>query len=123
MTENEQLELATHLWGELSSVNVENLVGMLRSFHLSVSRGHLALIDDKLYVTHAGLLYIARRSRCAGILVRPVHRFCDLPSQRWAFVATVFRSKSCRGFSGYGDADPSNISGLVRGAEMRVAET
>ena len=28
-----------------------------------------------------------------------------------------------RGFVGYGDADPSNTSPLVRGAEMRVAET
>jgi len=28
-----------------------------------------------------------------------------------------------RGFSGYGDADPSNVSPLVRGAEMRIAET
>ena len=28
-----------------------------------------------------------------------------------------------RGFVGYGDADPSNVSPLVRGAEMRVAET
>jgi hypothetical protein len=27
------------------------------------------------------------------------------------------------GFVGYGDADPSNTSPLVRGAEMRVAET
>jgi hypothetical protein len=28
-----------------------------------------------------------------------------------------------KGFVGYGDADPSNVSSLVRGAEMRVAET
>ena len=28
-----------------------------------------------------------------------------------------------QGFVGYGDADPSNVSPLVRGAEMRVAET
>ena len=28
-----------------------------------------------------------------------------------------------KGFVGYGDADPSNVSPLVRGAEMRVAET
>jgi len=28
-----------------------------------------------------------------------------------------------KGFVGYGDADPSNVSTLVRGAEMRVAET
>ena len=30
---------------------------------------------------------------------------------------------SSRGFVGYGDADPSNVSTLVRGAEMRMAET
>jgi len=30
---------------------------------------------------------------------------------------------TCKGFVGYGDADPSNVSPLVRGAEMRVAET
>jgi hypothetical protein len=35
----------------------------------------------------------------------------------------VYKSKACRGFVGYGDADPSNVSSLVRGAEMRVAET
>ena len=35
----------------------------------------------------------------------------------------VFKSRACRGFVGYGDADPSNVSFLVHGAEMRVAET
>jgi hypothetical protein len=49
--------------------------------------------------------------------------FCDASAHRWAFEATVYKSKSCRGFSGYGDADPSNVSFLVHGAEMRVAET
>jgi hypothetical protein len=35
----------------------------------------------------------------------------------------VFRSKTCKGFVGYGDADPSNVSFLVKGAELRIAET
>jgi hypothetical protein len=39
------------------------------------------------------------------------------------FKATVYKSAGSRGFVGYGDADPSNISSVVRGAEMRVAET
>jgi hypothetical protein len=39
------------------------------------------------------------------------------------FKATVFKSRICKGFVGYGDADPSNVSELVHGAEMRVAET
>src|SRR6185437_5800927 len=37
--------------------------------------------------------------------------------------AIVFKSSACRVFVGYGDADPSNVSPLVYGAEMRVAET
>jgi hypothetical protein len=35
----------------------------------------------------------------------------------------VYPSKGSSGFVGYGDADPSNVSPLVHGAEMRVAET
>ena len=35
----------------------------------------------------------------------------------------VYKTRGSRGFVGYGDADPSNTSSLVRGAEMRVAET
>jgi hypothetical protein len=52
-----------------------------------------------------------------------VPEFSDPPTQRWAFEATVYKSRTCRGFVGYGDAEPSNVSALVRGAEMRVAET
>src|SRR5205814_9027729 len=55
--------------------------------------------------------------------VEPVQMFSEPSVGRWAFEATVYRSRTCRGFVGYGDADPSNVSPLVRGAEMRVAET
>jgi hypothetical protein len=80
-------------------------------------------LDNTLYVTHAGLLRLAQRRRCTGIQVQQVHQFCDPVASRWVFKATVYKSPSSRGFVGYGDADPSNISVLVRGAEMRVAET
>jgi len=49
--------------------------------------------------------------------------FCDPASSRWVFKAIVYRSMTSKGFVGFGDADPSNVSPLVRGAEMRVAET
>jgi hypothetical protein len=52
-----------------------------------------------------------------------VPEFSDNAASRWAFKATVYKSRCCRGFVGYGDADPSNVSPLVHGAEMRVAET
>src|SRR5207244_4615170 len=54
---------------------------------------------------------------------RQVRDFCDLAIPRWVFRATVHRKLGSKGFVGYGDADPSNVSPLVRGAEMRVAET
>jgi hypothetical protein len=81
------------------------------------------LLDGKWYVTHSGLLSVARRKHCTGIQVRPALEFCNPSASRWAFEATVYKSRACRGFVGFGDADPSNVSLLVHGAEMRVAET
>jgi hypothetical protein len=49
--------------------------------------------------------------------------FCDAASSRWVFKAIVYKRNQPRGFVGYGDADPSNVSTLVHGAEMRIAET
>jgi hypothetical protein len=66
---------------------------------------------------------VLQRRGCAGIHVQPAVEFCDPAGSRWAFKATVFKSLRCKGFVGYGDADPSNVSPQVRGAEMRVAET
>ena len=92
-------------------------------FGFSLAMGDVMLLEGRWYVTHTGLIRLARHKRCAGIHVRPVPEFSDPSTQRWAFEATVYKSRACRGFVGYGDADPSNVSPLVRGAEMRVAET
>ena len=92
-------------------------------FQLSIALGDLTLLEGKWYVTHSGLMRLARRNRCAGIHVRPLREYCDISMGRWVFKATVYKSPRSRGFVGYGDADPSNVSPLVRGAEMRVAET
>ena len=47
----------------------------------------------------------------------------DSASNRFVLKATVYPSQEFAGFVGYGDADPSTVSLLVRGAEMRIAET
>ena len=93
------------------------------AFELSVLAGDLILLHANWYVTHAGLLRIARRNRCSGMRVQFIQELSDTAARRFAFQATVFKSKTCQGFVGYGDADPSNVSPLVHGAEMRVAET
>jgi hypothetical protein len=115
--------LAQTLWGNLPEIALEMLEELTEKYSLRISSGDLVLLDGKWYVTHSGLLRIARRSHCVGIQVRPVPGFSDPASSRWAFRATVYRSRTCKGFVGYGDANPSNVSPLVRGAEMRVAET
>jgi hypothetical protein len=115
------LELAAKFWGNLSDTTSETLTGLTKRYALVVSAGDLILLDGKWYVTHSGLLGVARRNRCSGIHVRPAFRLSNPDASRWAFKATVYKSKNCRGFVGYGDADPSNVSLLVHGAEMRVA--
>lgn len=92
-------------------------------FAFSVPRGDVRLLDGKWYVTHSGLLSLAQRRRCRGIQVDPILQFCDPATLRWVFRAIVYKSADSKGFVGFGDADPSNVSSLVRGAEMRVAET
>ena len=118
-----EVSLADSLWGPLSEPSAAILTQLIENLSLRVSLGDLLCLHGHWYVTHAGLLRLARRSRCHGIRVQPAREFCDPSMQRWAFRATVYKSRTCRGFVGYGDADPSNVSSLVRGAEMRVAET
>jgi len=117
------LRLARKTWGNLSKDACNALAVITTQYKFSVALGDLLYLNNHWYVTHTGLLGLARRNRCAGMHVRPVTSFCDPANARWAFEATVYRSRTCRGFVGYGDADPSNVSFLVQGAEMRVAET
>jgi hypothetical protein len=118
------LRLARGLWpGQIRNIQAEILRTLTNRYLLSVASGDVLLLDGRWYVTHSGLLRLADRRRCSGIRVQQVREFCDPHAGRWAFKATVYKSRHCRGFVGYGDADPSNVSLLVRGAEMRVAET
>jgi len=117
------VRLATQRWGRLPRIALSGLTELSREYRLSVALGDLLYLDEHWYVSHAGLLRIARRKKCSGIRVVCVAELSDPAAARWAFRATVFTSDDCKGFVGYGDAEPSNVSALVRGAEMRVAET
>lgn len=118
------LRFASQYWANrLTHQGVATLKSLTQELRLSVSAGELQLLDGRWYVTHSGLVRLASQKHCTGIRVQPVHEFCDPAAERWAFKATVYKSRDCKGFVGYGDADPSNVSPLVRGAEMRMAET
>jgi hypothetical protein len=117
------VKLARAAWGVLSRTALDGLKELTDRHRLSIAGGDLQQLDGRWYVTHTGLLGLARRNRCSGVQVQIVREFCDSGLGRWVFKATVYKSPRSRGFVGYGDADPSNVSSLVHGAEMRVAET
>ncbi len=111
----------------MGSPLTQNLRGALatltRDFSVSIKDGDLQILNGHWYVTHTGLVRLARRKRCSGIHVEAEPALCDSVTNRFVIKATVYPRKSSVGFVGYGDADPSNVSYLVHGAEMRVAET
>ncbi len=118
-----EARLAKSLCGELPRNALKSLEALVGRHQLSLADGDLKYLNSGWYVTHSGLLRLAERRHCAGMHVRPDLKSCDPPNSRWVFRAVVFKSRTCKGFVGYGNADPSNTSDLVRGAEMRVAET
>jgi hypothetical protein len=117
------IELAQTTWGELSPTLLQGLEDLTERYGLSVALGDLQQIERRWYVTHAGLLRTAQRRRCHAIRTSLQKEVSDPITSRWVFKATVYKTPSARGFVGYGDADPSNVSAIVRGAEMRMAET
>ena len=117
------VHLARTTWGSLTKAAISGLRALSEDYALSVAHGDLQLLDGRWYVTHAGLLHIAQRNRCSGMRTVVDKGLSDPASSRWVFKATVYKSPRSRGFVGYGDADPSNVSSMVHGAEMRVAET
>ena len=117
------LRTARKIWTNLSREALIRLREIATQHDFSVGAGDLIYLNNGWYVTHTGLIGLARRKRCSGIHVEAVNSMCDSAASRFVLKATVFPSKGSSGFVGYGDADPSNVSSLVRGAEMRVAET
>ena len=109
--------------GPLGTTALYSLRDLTANFGFSMALGDLLCLDGKWYVTHAGLLRLARRNRCSAIQVAAVRELCDPDANRWVFKAHVRTSGGLNRFVGYGDADPSNTSSLVRGCELRVAET
>ncbi len=120
----ENLRLAKQLWtNAIRKTQAEGLKKLTMRYLFCVAAGDLQFLDGRWYVTHTGLLSLSRRNGCHGIKVQAIREFCNAAASRWVFKATVYKSAHSKGFVGYGDAEPSNVSSLVRGAEMRVAET
>ena len=119
----QNVKFARRNWGGLTKNSLHTLAELTDTYRFSVVAGHLQLLDGRWYVTHTGLLRLAFQRRCCGIKTTLRERLSDPVANRWVFKAVVYKDRDSKVFVGYGDADPSNVSTLVHGAEMRVAET
>ena len=117
------LRLARALWGDIPDTARGALRELTKKFALSVADGHIQLVDGRCYVTHSGLLRVAENRRCLGITTAVQESLSDPFIDRWVFKATVYKNHNSKTFTGYGDATRTNVTAIVRGAEMRVAET
>ncbi len=108
----QNIALAKNWIGKLEKQKYQALVSLSQEYGFSIALGDLILLDGKWYVSHTGLIRLAQRCRCSGISVKSVRDYCDPSNSRWVFRATVYKSPRSRGFVGYGDADPSNVSSL-----------
>jgi hypothetical protein len=114
---------ARRIWGQLPATSISSLKQLTNNLSVSVAAGDLQFLENRWYVTHSGLLRIAQRRKCRGIETAIQDHLSDPQNNKWVIKATVFKSHNSKGFAGYGDADPSNVSSMVRGAELRIAET
>src|SRR5437899_704417 len=101
----QETKIAKSLYGNLPKSALHALKGLIRRHHIFVANGDIKYLDGSWYVTHSGLLRLADRRKCAGIHSRLVLKSSDPTTSRWVFSATVFKSPTCRGFTGYGDAN------------------
>jgi hypothetical protein len=119
----QNLRTIKKLYPCLGKESLQTLRRLTTKHRLSIRDGELLWLENRWYITHSGLLNIASRNGCAGISTQIETGFSDPAANRWVMKAVVFKRRHSKSFVGFGDADPSNVSPLVHGAEMRVAET
>jgi hypothetical protein len=118
------LSLAKQFWvGQINREQKYALKFLTESYGLSIAAGDVRLLEKRWYVTHSGLIRLAQRRGCSGITVHLIKEVSDWASSRWVFRAIVYKKNRAKKFVGYGDADPSNVSSVVNGSELRIAET
>ncbi len=118
----QNLRVVKKLYPHVTDLQLLLLREVSRTHRFSIAAGDMLILDGRWYITHSALLRLAQRKHCTGITTELEANVSNPAENHWVFKATVFKSES-QSFVGYGDADPSNVSLLVHGADMRVAET
>jgi hypothetical protein len=93
-TAQTSMRAARRIWSNLSREALARLREIATQHDFSVGAGDLIYLNNGWYVTHTGLIGLARRRRCSGIHVEAVDSLCDSAASRFVLKATVFPSKS-----------------------------
>ena len=118
------IRAARRIWNDLSREALARLREIATQHDFSVVAGDLIYLYNGWYVTHTGLIGLARRKRCSGIHVEAVDSLCDsgasriCPQSNGLSVQELVRALSVMAMPTRPMSPP-----LVHGAEMRVAET
>lgn len=76
------------------------------------------MLNGKEFVTHAGLLEVAHKLKVCSITTEAI----EITEERAFFKAKVIMPNN-RIFTGYGDADKSNVNQMILPHKIRMAET
>ena len=101
-------------------VQLEQLRELTRNFSLSLKCGDLLLLSGGWYVTHVGLIRLAKRCHCSGMQVELVRQLSDQTMSRYAFRATVYKIGSLSWLCGLRRRRPVQcFSARPRGRDAR----
>jgi hypothetical protein len=78
----QEMKFAKSLCSALPKRALRSLEALIRQHNVSTINDDVSYLGNSWYVTHSGLLGIARRNRCAGIQVHPVMEFCEPAASR-----------------------------------------
>ena len=87
-----EIDIAKRTWGEVGQTKLAELRALVKRNGVSVALGDVSYIENRWYITHAGLLRLAHRNRCAGIKTNIEKHASDPLTNRWVFKAVVYTS-------------------------------
>src|ERR1700674_5956482 len=96
----ENSRIARKMWGiQISRLHLLALKSLTHRHRFSIGSGDLIFLRNGWYATHAGLIRLGRRSRCAGIDVEPATGVSEPADAGCVLLGLVYKSSTCKGFT------------------------
>jgi len=78
--------LVKKLYPNINRARIQTLKELTKQFSFSFASGDVIQLENGWFVTHTGLVRLARRKRCRGIHVEAVDSLCDSAASRFVLV-------------------------------------